>query len=198
MNFAQQSYFSTGLEAGPSLICLKEKYHGYFSNTGYGFSASIFFQFNAKRIFSLKIASGFERKGAYQIDHSNFHYNLNYFVITLLLKAEYGSKVKGFICAGPFGGYLLTAYYTADYLDEPVDYMKYFKKIDAGISAGLGITIPVKKKFCLSIECRNNFGLVQIIIPEEEESSGWNWKTFSTNLIFSFSYNFQERKRKSD
>lgn len=168
---------------------MKEPYQEYFKNPGMGFSAGIFIQYNAKKIFSLKLAPSFERKGYWDVEHLN----LNYFVVPLLLRGEIGSKIKGFLDVGPYCGYLMEAYLTADYLED-YNYMENLNRFDAGISAGLGINIPIEQIFSISIELRNNFGLYQIVKKEESEDHGWEWKTYSTNLLLSFSYNFSKRK----
>jgi hypothetical protein len=188
--FTQNTRFSTGIEGGAGLICLKEPNNNYFEYPGIGFSAGIFIQYNAKKIFSLKLASSFERKGKWDVSHLN----LNYLVVPLLFRAEIGSKTKGFIDAGPYCAYLMEAYLTADYYEGHGNYMKYLNQFDAGISAGLGINIPIEKIFSISIELRNNFGLYQIVTREESEEHYYEWKTYSTNLLISFSYNFSKRK----
>lgn len=185
MGPAQNMRFSTGIEVGPSLISLKEN-HNYFENPGIGFSAGIFIQYNAKKIFSLKLAPSFERKGKWDVNHVN----LNYFIVPLLFSAEIGAKTKGFLSVGPYLGYLLEAYTTANYYEGHAGYMQHLNQFDAGISAGLGIKIPIEQILCISIELRNNFGLYQIVRSEESEEYAWYWKTYSTNLLFSLSYNF--------
>jgi hypothetical protein len=189
IGLAQNTRFSLGIEAGPSLICLKEPYQKYFENTGIGFSTGIFIQYNAKKIFSLKLAPSFERKGKWDVNHVN----LNYFVVPLLFRAEIGSKTKGFLVVGPYCGYLMEAYLTADYYEGHRN-MEYINRFDAGISAGLGINIPIEQIFSISIELRNNFGLYQIVKREESEEYNYEWKTYSTNLLISFSYSFSKRK----
>jgi len=190
IGFSQNTRFSVGIEAGPSLICMKEPYQKYFENPGIGFSAGIFIQYNAKKIFSLKLTPSFERKGDWDVNHLN----LNYFVVPLLFRGEIGSKTKGFIDVGPYCGYLMEAYTTADYYEGHKNYMEYLNRFDAGISAGLGVNIPIEQIFSISIELRNNFGLYQIVKREESEDHNWEWKTYSTNLLISFSYNFSKRK----
>jgi hypothetical protein len=190
IGLSQNTRFSAGIEAGPGLICLKEPYQNYFENPGVGFSAGIFIQYNAKKIFSLKLAPGFERKGEWDVNHVN----LNYLVVPLLFRAEIGSKTKGFLNVGPYCGYLTDAYLTADYYEGHKNYMEYLNRFDAGISAGFGINIPIEQIFSISVELRNNFGLYQIVKSEESEERNWEWKTYSSNLIISFSYDFCKRK----
>lgn len=190
MGLSQNTRFTAGIEGGPSLICLKEPYQKYFENPGIGFSAGIFIQYNAKKIFSLKLAPAFERKGQWDVNH----FNLNYFVFPLLFRGEIGSKTNGFIDVGPYCGYLMEAYITTDYNKGHYNYIKYLNRFDAGISAGLGVNIPIEQKFSISVELRNNFGLYQIVEREESVEHNYEWKTYSTNLLISFSYNFSKRK----
>ena len=171
---------------------MKEPDQNYFENPGVGFSAGIFIQYNLKKIFSLKLAPSFERKGEWDANHLN----LNYIVVPLLFSAEIGSKTKGFVDVGPYCGYLMEAYTTADYYEGHKNYMEYLNRFDAGISAGLGVNIPIEQMFSISIELRNNIGLYQIVTKEQSEEYHWYWHTYSTNLLFSVAYNFSKRKSK--
>jgi hypothetical protein len=187
---AQPSRFSAGIEGGPSYICRVEHRPLYFDDPGVGFSAGIFFQYNFKKIVSVKIAPSFEKKGGWDVHHMN----LDYIIIPLLIRAECGTKVKGFLSSGPFFGYLLDVYESqgsaSQPITNPINQRKNFQQFDAGISVGLGIIIPVYEQFSLSVESRNNFGLHQIINPSVSMERHWSEYTFSSNLLFSFAYNF--------
>ena len=192
---AQNTRFSTGIEAGPGLISMKAGHENYFKNPGVGFAAGIFIQYNAAKLFSLKLAPCFERKGQWNKIHNNF----DYIVVPLLFRLEYGKGVRGFISAGPYCGYLLRSYIkaSASYAVPPEsEYSKNFNSFDAGISAGLGIIIQVQQVISLSVELRNNFGLYQIVKPAVSDEYVWTYYTYSGNLLISASWNFSKRKSK--
>jgi hypothetical protein len=62
------------------------------------------------------------------------------------------------------------------------------KIIDLDLTTGIGIAIPIKGKFAVSVEARNNIGFLNIA-----KSSTSNDKTFSANLLIGFAYKFGKK-----
>ena len=188
---AQNTRFSVGLEGGPSYKGMK--YNRDFSYPGIGFSTGVFIQYNAKKLFSVRFAPCYERKGFWN-DH---YYNFNYIVLPLLFRLEYGGKFRGFVGTGPFVGYLVDGYISqgsASYSPSLRDYFKNFNHFDAGISAGVGVIITILQKVSVSFEVRHNFGLYQIVKSDISEEYHWYYSTYSSNFLTSISYNFSTRK----
>ncbi|MDD4602483.1 MAG: porin family protein [Bacteroidales bacterium] len=190
---SQEKRFNAGLEVGPSLICIKEPCTPYFLNNGIGFYTGAFFEYNANKILSIRLSPAFERKGYW----NEYHFNFDYIVLPVLARLGYGSKVRGFVEAGPYFGYLLKSYISKGSQEtDPNDpnTTHFYNRFDVGISAGIGLIIPIHKVLTLAIDLRNNFGMCQIVKTEYSENYNWEEKTYSMNLLFSISYNFYKRK----
>jgi hypothetical protein len=96
-----------------------------------------------------------------------------------------------FMNAGPYVGYLLKVTLVTDENDiiphTELDVTDESYKYDFGISAGLGMKIPIKNKISFNVEVRNNLGLVNTrSAPIEEE--GGAVKTNSTNLLLGVTF----------
>lgn len=200
---AQTNRFSLGIEGGPSLVSLwgnemLRKNH----KPGMSFSSGLFFQYNISKLISLRTNISFERKGSKQtigitdengnsLGNGVFRTNMDYLTIPLLVRATAGEKLKYFINAGPYFGYLLeqTVVLKTDNFPKMTlgDDMQIIAH-DLGLTTGLGVSIPLKTTFSLSFELRNNLGLINLSeVPVYREGS---IKTNSTNFLFAFAYNF--------
>jgi hypothetical protein len=126
------------------------------------------FQYNFTYHCSLYSEVSFEQKG----EKLNSYYflsstRLNYLTIPVLFKAGFGKKVYFYGMAGPYLGILLNAQGVYDNPNVPMrtkysDVTSSFKRIDAGISAGVGMRIFLKKYLSFTIENKNNIGLYTI------------------------------------
>jgi len=168
-------------------------------------SAGLFFQYNFKKIASLRTSIFYERKGSfvrgsYFDDYGNetgkLTINLNYDCLTfpILVRTTFGKKVQFFLNAGPFLGYLIrySQYVKSDiYPTATYDVTSHAKRFDAGISTGGGFVIPVKTQFAISFEVRNNLALYNV--SKFLGVSNVNAQTNSTNFLFSFTYKLGAR-----
>jgi hypothetical protein len=169
------------------------------------FSGGLFFQYNLNKTFALRADPGFERKGyfasyTYNIYQNNStekdRANFNYLTIPILIRASIGTKIRYFINAGPYIGFLLSEkekYTPPNSASLIYNYTSYYKTTDIGITAGLGLAIPIKENFALSVEIRNNLGLMNINKNTIENGTG-KIKTNSTNLLLGFAYKFGSNK----
>ena len=107
----------------------------------------------------------------------------------LLVRASIGKKIKYFFEAGTFFGYLIKQTDISEatkYLPKTTtDNTSGDKRFDTGVTAGFGLTIPIKDKFLISCEIRNNFGLYNVGMYVINDGT---IKTNSTNLLISFAY----------
>jgi len=200
----QVKKFDFGLEGGPSLKSLYgnsvlKKNHKW----GIGFSGGLFFQLNFKRNISLRTNIVYERKGSidpYQRTDSSgnplgkliTNGNYDYLTLPILIRATFGHKVKYFVNAGPYFGYLIKAGWEQkgdNFTTRKGDLTAYTKRFDSGISAGLGLTIPIKSRFYISFEIRNNLGLYNISPAVYNDNC---IKTNSTNLLFGLTYKLRQ------
>jgi hypothetical protein len=199
---AQDSKFELGVQGGPSITSIRylNGERKAFKSAA-AFSGGFFFQYNLNKTFSLRIDPSYEQKG-YKIKNDftdsqgnvtgegKVRGNFDYITLPLLLRASVGNKVKYFVNAGPYMGLLL---YQNNIVQKPLfegakrtfSNTNAYKTTDIGITAGIGLTIPIKDKFALSLEIRNNLGLMNI-----GKSSTENDKTNSTNLLIGFAYKF--------
>ena len=199
----QESKHALGFEGGAGVSFLRgleniEEYH----NPTLCYAAGINYQYSFNESFSFFSALDYERKGsvvnATATDQSGepvgeivAHANYDYLVLPLLARFSFGKQLKMFMNAGPYVGYLLKVTSVTDENDiiphTELDVTDESYKYDFGISAGLGMKIPIKNKISFNVEVRNNLGLVNTrSAPIEEE---WGAvKTNSTNLLLGVTY----------
>lgn len=204
--FAQMNKIHFGMEAGPSLKTL----YGFDTvdenELSIGFSAGLAFQYNFTDLLSLRTNISFERKGwttkgeatdemGNPIGEMTFHTNFDYLTLPLLVRLTFGNKIRYFVNAGPYIGYLLkvtdVAETLGDYPRSEYDNTANFKQHDFGLTTGLGMTYQLAEKLLLSAEIRNNLGLVNIsALPVRNDKS---IKTNSTNFLIGIAYGIGRR-----
>lgn len=177
----------------------------------FGFSGGIFFQYNFRKVFSIRTDIAFERKGSVasgnilmtdnngnfieSVDWKTFS-NFDYLTAPVLLRASLGKKIKYFANVGVFFSYLIKQTfdnrYSNTFPNNIGDNTDLDKRFDTGISAGLGLTVPINTKFSISLEIRNNLGLYNVSkVPVINDGT---IKTNSTNLLFGFTYKLGARQ----
>jgi len=105
----------------------------------------------------------------------NISHKFNYTTANVLARGLIGinNEIKIFGNVGPYVGYLINAKEISKlnnpsnangtyYSDYNRDISGYLKKIDYGITAGIGVMCPLLKKYKLSLEVRRNIGLYGI------------------------------------
>ena len=205
--FGQTDKIETGIEIGPSLISLRGNNSLESHNDlSIGFSSGLSFQYNLSIHLSIRTNVSFERKGVfskvlatdengYPIAELTVHSNYNYLTVPILGRLTFGKGIKFFVNAGPYFGYLIKQ----NDLIEPLwkfqekiefDNTDNFERLDYGLTTGFGANFPINNKLLLSLEIRNNLGLLNIsAIPIENEGT---IKTNSTNLLIGIAYRFGE------
>jgi hypothetical protein len=205
-SYGQTNKFDMGVEAGPSIIfqygndVLKESHRPMI-----GFMGGIFFQYNFKKIISLRTNIAFERKGSvfnspvldtngYTIGEATTHSNFDYITLPMLVRASFGKRIQYFINVGPYFGFLIKQTFVTKgdiYPTSTVDKTRYFNRLDMGLTLGVGLIIPIKSTFTFSIEARNNLGLINLLDTFILNNGTVN--NNSTNLIVGFAYKFGKR-----
>ena len=209
--FGQQNKLDIGLVGSPSMIFLRgNDYIKESHKPKVGFSGGLSLQYNYPNTFSLRTDIQFERKGSVVPgaftdivgnvvgEDKPIHVNFNYLTVPILLRATFGKKTKCFVNAGTFLGYLIkqTFVYPAGTIlpdgSDREDNTKNDKRLDFGATAGLGLSIPIKDKFLIAFEIRDNLGLYNVsAVPIDNDGT---IKTNSTNLLISFSYKLGSRQ----
>jgi hypothetical protein len=203
---AQSNKLQLGIQACPSFISL----HGnemvnQATQTGLGFSAGITTQFRLTQKFAVQTSLGIERKGALSkgfvsdtlgmtIGEFSCQNQFDYLVLPVLLRYHFGKQNLFFVNAGPYLGYLLRQnnkvkselFPNYSYSD-----IAYFKQLDAGVTAGFGMNIPLNEVLVLSVECRDNLGVSNISkLPVVD---GGKNQTNSINFLFGMHYQLRNK-----
>ena len=199
--YGQTTKYNIGIEGGPSLCFLRgnELIDGQQEYL-MGFSGGLVFQYNLEKIISFRTNIAFERKSsvlkselrdevATLIREISTNTNFNYMTLPLLVRASFGGKTQFFVNAGPYFGYLIkqtSERKLGDISSRAEDTTTLYRRLDTGISTGLGISVPIKTKFLFSMELRNNLGLYNVSsVPVFNQGSV---KTNSTSFLLGFSY----------
>jgi Outer membrane protein beta-barrel domain len=176
--YGQNTKYEVGFEGGPSRIRIRlDKRIRKYMPSELGFASGVFGQVNLNKTISLRTNIHFDRKGfsagkifypdpATKItETANYIYNYDYLTLPILFRANFGKKIKFFVNAGPFFGYLVnTRTFVQDkgsknstiYING--NNAALFRKTEPGISSGLGFYWPLKSKHSLSFELRNSLG----------------------------------------
>jgi Outer membrane protein beta-barrel domain len=173
ISFAQKTKFEVGFESGPSIIRIQQnKVSRKYFPSSLGFAGGVFGQININKALSLRSNIHFDKKGFSKgkvlysaptgqiIGTANYYYD--YVTIPILLRANFGQKIKFFVNAGPYFGYLINARTIVKQEGSPNSIFNinssFLRKSDKGISSGLGFHVPLISKLDLSFELRNSFG----------------------------------------
>lgn len=201
---AQNSMFDLGLEGGPNLstMLISSSIPGldFDPNPAIYGSGGFIFQYNFKNFLSLKTGLSYQRKG-YQINNTFFSdvsgnvigtgkisSRFDYLTFPVLVKASFGKKVSFFVNAGPYVGYLLAKTDRMKMNKQETIYkddLNYsgFNRWDFGIASGVGVAIPIRTYWVISVEARNYSGLMDITKP-----STTKWLTNTTDLRVGVAY----------
>lgn len=200
LSLGQNNKFSIGAEGGPSLIFLygdNDKTHLWI-----GFSGGSSFQCNFNKTISLYTSISYERKGfsdrimltnniGQPIGNFRMYANYDYLTMPVLFRATFGEKISFFMNTGPYVAFLLKNTTIIKNPNDPIktNSTENFKRIDMGFTIGMGISIPVENNLAITIEARDNIGLLNTIKPEFQGT----FKTQSTNLLLGIEYRFGKK-----
>lgn len=169
--------FDLGLEGGPNASTLTGNSKQPIEPAIFS-SAGFIFQYNCKNFLSFKTGLSYQRKG-YQmknitltdennmlIDQVRFSSKMDYLTFPLLVKANFGEKVQFFVNAGPYIGYMIGK--SNEMKGDAYNHIKKgdfngINRWDFGITGGVGIAIPIRVYWVVTVELRNYTGLTDII-----------------------------------
>ena len=199
-----------GIELGPSLSQLIYYKKFIDDNTIFdlqiGYQCGIFFQYNISSFFSLRSSIDYEKKMIAShmvffniIDNKNetesWHTFFNYLTIPLFAKYKF-RKHKFFVEGGPYINILLLGKSKYEYTNQLVigNITKSYRNLVLGISAGIGADIPLTKKFDISFEAKDCFGLTHIAKNLNDPK---NKKTNLNSVLFLYSviYHIPDKKK---
>ncbi|MCX6249805.1 MAG: porin family protein [Bacteroidetes bacterium] len=205
---AQKGVWSIGIEGGPglSLIYGSESVYSH-SKPALSGAAGIFGEYGFAPHFSAKLALEYERISTFTDNHSallptggRLRYNLDYISLPLLVKWHTGRGIGFFVNAGPSISMLLQEslwYYPDTRKEKAANETNAYHLINLAATAGVGITVPVWKRILLSLEVRDNLGVLNIRSGTSEfernsyfSAGATKGYTNSTLLLVDFCYQF--------
>ena len=195
-----QSKYNFGIEGGPNWsVMYGDKIITDNYTPGISFTGGIFFQVNFTDIISVRTSLSFDRKNfkgsrdvmftennGDEIGLGSFYSNFDYLVLPVLFRVNIGKSFNIFANAGPYIGYLIQAKSfgkinaTGDTFNRKYDNAQ---SLDLGVSAGIGCSIPLGNHFNISVEFRDNIGLLPVL-KEGSNSAKFN----STYGVIGLSY----------
>jgi ABC-type antimicrobial peptide transport system permease subunit len=203
----QVSKFEIGLEGGPSLTSLRgNDILENFNDPTIGYSGGVTFQYNFPKPISIRTNITYERKGVVAklnatdingnpVGEIKTHSNFDYLTVPLLVRLNFGSRLKLFVNAGPYFGYLIKHTSVTEAFNEfpksTTDNTGNFKRFDVGLTGGLGCGLPLKSNFIMTIEVRHNLGLYNT--SELPIGNDGTIMTNSINLLLGVAYRFGTR-----
>lgn len=117
---------------------------------------------------------------------ADVRFKLNYLNLPVMAEFTFGKKVKFMLDAGGFVGVLLNSKATVNRVlpngDQSLWYSfpsTGYKKLNAGLAAGLGIQVPLTSKIALTLNARNDAGLTNISNSSAGYAFSRKTKTFS-------------------
>lgn len=113
--------------------------------------------------------------------------NYQYLSIPVLLKYDFGDNDSFYINGGPFLGYLLKSQLSNDYDNSSTDTTDDNKKMDFGLTFGIGKTFKLNSNQEITVEIRDNLGLSNTSKIGVVDNG--SIKTNSLNLICGWSFN---------
>ena len=189
------SQIKIGVNAGATY---SKPYEGYESfDAGIGFLIGASFEYYLNENLSLKTNLNYERKSFDDSFPETDEFgnltgqikvttNFDYLTIPIMAKYEFGNSKNFFVNGGPFLGFLLSLENKVITSTRQTTFTTLTKKIDVGLSFGIGTKIYINDKSDLNIELRENLGLLNL--SDDEVYEGGNLKTNSLNLILNWSF----------
>lgn len=175
--FGQAGRFEVGLAGGPSFILLRgNNIINNIHEPAVGFAAGGSLQWNLSRILSLKVNPAFERKGSMafipitdangeNVGTGRNYLNYDYLTLPIMAAATFGRDFRYFVNGGPYVGYLIRQFSTFRAENLPrgnFNGTSQQKRLDFGISMGMGMSVPLSPSFNFSLEVRENLGLTNV------------------------------------
>ncbi len=210
---AQQGAWSIGIEGGPGLSLIYGSENVYNqSDPALSGAAGVTGEYGFAGRFSAKMALHYERVSALTDNPSallppagRLKYNLDYLSLPVLVKWSTGGRIRYFVNAGPCVSMLLqeSLWYLPDNgsKEKVADETGAYYRFNLAVTAGAGIAVAVGKRFLVSLEIRDNFGVLNIrsAASDFEDKSAMaveqpTGHTNSTLLLAGISYRFGSSK----
>lgn len=205
LSYGQTNRINIGMDVGPNLSVITQKGDNQTNvNPIILISGGLTFQYNFKKLFSLKTGISYQRKG-FQIP--SIHYigyggwkgeteritsYLDYLTVPLQAQITFGKKINFFVGIGPYFGFLLrqrNEVYQSGKYDYHTIYNDTQERLDFGFSGGFGLAVPIKKRWLISLEACNYTGFRNI----KEDTPPYQY-TNTTDLRLGVAYKLSFRE----
>ena len=203
--FSQESRLNRielDIEGGPNLSLMYGKSYMVDNvKSGIGFQGGFSFQYNFSRLLAIRTDIIFERrviKGKDEVTFTDefgnvigtgtFYNHYNYLVLPILLRTSFGNHLRFFANAGPYIGLLLKGKFFSEITitgEQTSGTLEDAKKIDLGLSTGIGLSLPLSEHIAIAFEARNNLGVLPV---NNKEYGDGNAKFNTTEILLSISY----------
>ncbi|MBK8673105.1 MAG: PorT family protein [Bacteroidetes bacterium] len=173
------------------------------------YATEIYVKYNFTSKIGIRTGLGFEDKGytikgiskadfmGNIISTGNLHHHLQYITIPILAEFTFGKKVLPFFNTGLYLGILTKSQDIAKFDDKTTykyDATQYYKRADIGFVIGFGFKVPIKTKFLLITEIRNNIGTLNTIGEKFYHEGKYNKFNYSSALNIGFAYKFGSKE----
>ena len=187
--FAQDSKFIIGVEAAAIRTIPWGEDVTDAINPIYSMSPGINLEYLLNSNFSLKSGLLYERKGlATEITLLDTNYepigtqdhtaHFDYLTIPVMVSYSTKGTVRFYVNGGTYFGFLLSNTITlgefGDYPEQTIDVKEDTKTFDFGLSFGCGLFLPIGERFAFDFGLRDNLGLIDMFIPENDGKARMN------------------------
>jgi len=194
------------IEGGPNLSFMYgNSYTVDNVKSGIGFQGGFSFQYNFSRLLAIRTNISFERRVIKNKDEvtftdefgnvigtGTFYNHYNYLVLPILLRTSFGNHLRFFANAGPYIGLLLKGKFFSEITstgEQTSGTLEDAKKIDLGLSTGIGLSLPLSEHIAIAFEARNNLGLLPINNKEDGDGGA---KFNTTEILLSITYGLKK------
>jgi hypothetical protein len=201
--FCQDTKISISVEGGPGITNFYRTKDGDKHNKPIlGGYTGVLVQYHLTPHFSLRSGFTYERTGTnFWVENYDMQadliYHFDYVTIPVLVRAEYGKKIRFYANIGPYFSYLVSQQYLVKegkkYRDFTSD-LAYDNsvnkcKLDIGIAGGLGIVILVKNNAAITLGVTDYLGLVDTkkqpdFYNEMGQNLGFSTATYNNSAFF--------------
>ena len=172
LNAQSRHDFKIGINAGLNYPDIRGNEYAKYNNFKVGYLVGVTFDYFLSQNLSLKSNINYERKikeirltyydyDAEETGKENFREITQFINLPVLLKYEFLNS-NFFINGGGFLNIFLNEKYKPEYPNKDNNEYSEKKNIDAGFSAGVGTNINLNEKNNLTLEIRDDLGLINI------------------------------------
>ncbi|MBK6339604.1 MAG: outer membrane beta-barrel protein [Bacteroidetes bacterium] len=173
------------------------------------YATEIYVKYNFTSKIGIRTGLGFEDKGFLDKDvyFTDFQGNIigtgnienhsQYITIPILAEFTFGKKVLPFFNTGLYLGILAKSQDITKFDDKTIfksEATQYYKRADIGFVIGFGFKVPIKTKFLLITEIRNNIGTLNTIGEKFYHEGKYNKFNYSSALNIGFAYKFGSKE----